>query len=199
MVGHRTCLNDPSLHLKVADELRTSIDVAAEHAIPNLICLSGNRREKQPDEAAIESDTAALVGAASHAERKGVNLNLELLNTRIDHAGYQCDRTAWGVEICKRVSSPRLKLLYDIYHMQIMEGDVIRTIRDHIKWIGHFHTAGVPGRQDLDDEQELNYRGISRAIASIGYSGFVGHEFKPKGDAVAAMKQAYDVCAIKTE
>jgi hydroxypyruvate isomerase len=194
MVGHRAALNDPAAHAKVADELRTSIDIAAEHGIPNLICLSGNRREKQSDEAAIEIVVAALVGAASLAERRGVNLNLELLNSRVDHHGYQCDRTKWGVEVCERVKSLHVKLLFDIYHMQIMEGDIIRTLRDNIEWIGHFHTAGVPGRQDLDDEQELNYRGIAKAIAATGYSGFVGHEFKPKADVVAAMKQAYEIC-----
>ena len=97
-----------------------------------------------------------------------MNLNLELLNSRVDHHGYQCDRTKWAVEVCQRVKSPRIKLLFDIYHMQIMEGDIIRTLRDNIEWIGHFHTAGVPGRQDLDDEQELNYRGIAKAIAGDG-------------------------------
>jgi hydroxypyruvate isomerase len=131
---------------------------------------------------------------APYAEQKGVNLNLELLNSKVDHPGYQCDHTAWGVAVCERVNSPRVKLLYDIYHMQIMEGDVIRTIRDNIKWIGHFHTAGNPGRNDLNDTQELNYAGICRAIAATGYGLYVGHEFRPKGDPIAALHETFAIC-----
>ena len=129
------------------------------------------------------------------AERAGVNLNLELLNSKVDHAGYQCDRSAWGVEVCRRVDSPRVKLLYDIYHMQIMEGDIIRTIRETIEWIGHFHTAGVPGRGPLDDSQELNYAAICHAIAASGYDGWVSHEFKPGRDAIADLQHAFGVCS----
>jgi hydroxypyruvate isomerase len=119
-----------------------------------------------------------------------------LLNSKVNHPGYECDHTAWGVKVCEMVGSPRVKLLYDIYHMQIMEGDIIRTIRDNIKHIGHFHTAGNPGRNDLDDFQELNYTGICRAIAETGYDLYVAHEFKPKGDCLAAIKQAWELCDV---
>jgi hydroxypyruvate isomerase len=125
-----------------------------------------------------------------------VTLVLELLNSKVDHADYQCDHTAWGVDVCKMVSSPRVKLLYDIYHMQIMEGDVIRTLRDNIAQIGHFHTAGNPGRHDLDETQELYYPAIMRAIAATDYDGYVGQELMPKGDALAALEQAYQVCDV---
>jgi hydroxypyruvate isomerase len=119
---------------------------------------------------------------------------MELLNSKVDHAGYQCDHTAWGVAVCEKVNSPRVKLLYDIYHMQIMEGDIVRTIRDNIKWIGHFHTAGNPGRNDMDDTQELNYAGICRAIAATGYPWYVGHEFRPKGDLIEALRWTFKLC-----
>ena len=125
---------------------------------------------------------------------------MELLNSKVNHPGYQCDHTAWGVAVCEKVNSPRVKLLYDIYHMQIMEGDLIRTIRQNIKWIGHFHTAGNPGRNDMDDTQELNYAGICRGIAGTGYDLYVGHEFKPKGDLIEAMRETFrdDVEALRT-
>ncbi len=197
MAGHRSLadgLNKRSNHDRIEDELKTSIDIAAQHGIPGLICFSGLRQPFQTELGAIEAVADGLRRVAPYAERKGVNLNLELLNSKIDHPGYQCDHTAWGVAVCERVNSPRVKLLYDIYHMQIMEGDVIRTIRENIRWIGHFHTAGNPGRHDMDDTQELNYAGICRAIAETGYDLYVGHEFVPKGDAVAALKQAFALC-----
>ena len=131
---------------------------------------------------------------APYAEKKNVNLNLELLNSKVDHPGYQCDHTKWGAAVCEKVGSPRVKLLYDIYHMQIMEGDIIRTIRENIRWIGHFHTAGNPGRNDMDDTQELNYAGICRAIAETDYGYYVGHEFKPKRNPVKALHHAFSVC-----
>jgi hydroxypyruvate isomerase len=187
-------LNNRAEHDRIEDELKTSIDVAAEHSIPGVICLSGNRLPYVSDLEAIEACADGLRRVAPYAERKGVNLNLELLNSKVNHPGYQCDHTAWGVAVCERVNSPRVKLLYDIYHMQIMEGDVIRTIRENIRWIGHFHTAGNPGRNDMDDTQELNYAGICQAIAGTGYDLYVGHEFKPKGDLIAALRQAFKLC-----
>jgi hydroxypyruvate isomerase len=135
-----------------------------------------------------------LQRVAKAAEEAGVTLVLELLNSKVDHADYQCDRTAWGVEVCKAVNSPRVKLLYDIYHMQIMEGDVIRTIKDNIAYIGHFHTAGNPGRHELDENQELYYPAIARAIAATGYEGYIGQELMPVGDALAALEAAYKAC-----
>jgi hydroxypyruvate isomerase len=197
MTGHASLpdgLNKRSNHDRIEAELKTSIDIAVQHGIPGLICFSGNRQPHQSEIEAIEAVADGLRRVAPYAERKGVNLNLELLNSKVNHPGYQCDHTAWGVAVCERVNSPRVKLLYDIYHMQIMEGDVIRNIRENIQWIGHFHTAGNPGRNDLDDTQELNYQGICRAISQTGYDLYVGHEFRPKGDPVEALYQTFDIC-----
>jgi hydroxypyruvate isomerase len=197
MTGHDSLpdgLNKRSNHERIEAELRESIDLAARHGIPGLICFSGNRQPHQTEIEAIEAVADGLRRIAPYAEGKGVNLNLELLNSKVDHPGYQCDHTAWGVAVCERVNSPRVKLLYDIYHMRIMEGDIIRTIRQNIKWIGHFHTAGNPGRNDLDDTQELNYAGICRGIAATGYDLYVGHEFSPKGDVVEALRQTFQLC-----
>lgn len=197
MCGHGTLvdgLNDPANHDRIEEELRRSIALAARHGVAGLICFSGNRRPGQDDYEGLVECARGLRRVAGLAEEKGVNLNLELLNSRIDHPGYQADRTTWGVALCEMVGSLRVKLLFDIYHMQIMEGDVIRSLRRHIGHIGHFHTAGNPGRKDLDDEQELNYRGICRAIAASGYEGYVGHEFFAKGDRMEAMRQAFAVC-----
>lgn len=197
MCGHHALddgLNKRSNHDRIEGELKASIDVAAEHGIPGLICFGGNRQPYQTEIEAIEAVADGLRRVAPYAEQKGINLNVELLNSKVDHPGYQCDHTTWGVAVCERVDSPRVKLLYDIYHMQIMEGDVIRTIRENIKWIGHFHTAGNPGRNDMDDTQELNYAGICRAIAGTGYDLYVGHEFVPKGDPAEALRQAFSLC-----
>lgn len=197
MSGHGSLpdgLNKRSNHERIEAELRESIDIAAEHGIPGLICFSGNRQPHQSDIEAIEATADGLRRIGPYAEEKGVNLNLELLNSKVDHPGYQCDHTAWGVAVCERVNSPRVKLLYDIYHMAIMEGDLIRTLRENIRWIGHFHTAGNPDRRDLDDAQELNYRGICRAIAETGYELYVGHEYKPKGDPVESLKTTFEIC-----
>jgi hydroxypyruvate isomerase len=197
MCGHRSLgvgLNDPAEHDRIEAELRESIDIAAKVGIPGVICFSGNRREGLSDEEGIEITAKGLRRVAPYAEKKGVNLNIELLNSKVDHAGYQCDHTAWGVAVCKKVKSPRVKLLYDIYHMQIMEGDVIRTVTQHIQWIGHFHTAGVPGRRDLDETQELYYQAIMKAISGAGYGLFVGHEFRPVGDAIEALRKTFPLC-----
>jgi len=134
--------------------------------------------------------------AVKIAEDCEVNICMELLNSRVDHPGYMCDKSAWGFELCRRVNSPRFKMLYDIYHMQIMEGDIIRTIRDTIQYIGHFHTAGNPGRRDLDDEQELYYPAIMRAIVKSGYKGYVAHEFVPKKDPIESLAYAVRICDV---
>lgn len=199
MCGHGTLtdgLNKRSNHDRIEAEIRESVDLAAKLGVPGLICFSGNRNEGQSDADALEACAAGLRRAAPYAEKKGINLNVELLNSKVDHAGYQCDHTAWGVALCKKVGSPRVKLLYDIYHMQIMEGDVIRTVRESIAHIGHFHTAGNPDRKDFDDTQELNYRGICAAIAATGFDLYVAHEFTPKGDAVEALRTAFAVCDV---
>jgi hydroxypyruvate isomerase len=197
MSGHDSLtsgLNDPTQHDRIETELRESIAVAAHLSIPGLICFSGNRLADQDEETGLANTVAGLRRIAGEAEKRGVNLNLELLNSKIDHPGYQCDSSAWGFEVCRRIDSPRVKVLYDIYHMQIMEGDIIRTIRENIRWIGHFHTAGNPGRRDLDDHQELNYRGICEAIAESGYDLYVGHEYSPKGAPLPSLRAAYEVC-----
>jgi len=197
MSGHESLpdgLNKRSNHERIEAELCESIDIAARYGIPGLICFSGNRQPYQTELEAIDACAEGLRRIAPYAEEKGVNLNMELLNSKVNHPGYQCDHTTWGVAVCERVNSPRVKLLYDIYHMQIMEGDIIRTIRQNIKWIGHFHTAGNPGRHDMDDTQELNYAGICRAIAETGYDLYVGHEFMPKGDLIQAMRAAFSLC-----
>lgn len=197
MCGHESLsdgLNKRSNHERIEAELRTSIDIAAKYGIPGVITFSGNRQPFQSDLEAIDACVDGLCRIAHYAEKKGVNLNMELLNSKVDHPGYQCDHTAWGVAVCEKVNSPRVKLLFDIYHMQIMEGDIIRTIRQNIKWIGHFHTAGNPDRRDMDNTQELNYAGICRGIAGTDYPYYVGHEFRPKGDLVEALRQVFKLC-----
>lgn len=200
MCGHGTHtsgLNQAAEHDRIEAEMLASLEVAAKHGITGVIALSGNRNPGEDDTDAVETCARVLRRIAPTAEKLGVNINLELLNSKVDHAGYFCDHTATGVAVCERVDSPRVKLLYDIYHMQIMEGDIIRTIRENIRWIGHFHTAGNPGRQDIDESQELNYTAICRAIAETGYDLYIGHEFRPKGDAIEAMLRAYAICACE--
>jgi len=197
MIGHESIgagLNDVAQHDRIEAELRESIDIAAHCGIPGIICFSGNRREDADDAAGIAATSQGLRRVAPYAEEKSVNLNLELLNSKTDHPGYQCDHTAWGAAVCREVDSPRVKLLYDIYHMQIMEGNIIRTIRDNIQWIGHFHTGGVPGRHDIDDSQELAYGAISEAIAKTGYELYLGHEFKPQREPLEALLKTYTIC-----
>lgn len=189
-------LNNPGEHTRIVDELGKAIDLAAAYDVPGLICFSGNRRPGQSEAEAIDATAAGLRQIAPYAEQKGVNLNVELLNSKVDHAGYQCDNSAWGLAVIKAVNSPCVKLLYDIYHMQIMEGDLIATITANIGAIGHFHTAGVPGRRDLDDTQEINYRGVMQALSATSYDLYVGHEFRPKGDLMAALQQAYTICNV---
>jgi hydroxypyruvate isomerase len=175
--------------------LRRGIDLAAEAGVPNLVCFSGNR-EGLSDEEGLDNCARGLQQIAGHAEKKGVTLCMELLNSKVDHKDYMCDHTAWGAALVRKVGSPRVKLLYDIYHMQIMEGDVIRTIRANADAIAHYHTAGNPGRKDLDDEQELNYPAICRAIVDTGYQGFLAQEFVAKGDPAQAMEHAFRVCDV---
>ena len=188
-------LNKKENHQRIEDELKSNIDLAVEYEIPGLICFSGNRDGKSEEEGR-DNTIEGLMRVIGYAEEKGINLNIELLNSKVDHPDYQCDNTPWGVSVCQGVGSPRAKLLYDIYHMQIMEGDIISTLTDNIEYIGHFHTAGNPGRKDLDDQQELYYPAIKKAIAETDYELYIGHEFGPKGDPMEAMKAAYDVCNL---
>jgi hydroxypyruvate isomerase len=174
-------------HAKYEKMTHELIDQAAANGVPNIIILSGERKGMS-DQKGLENCTAWCNKVKAHAEDKGVTICMELLNSKVDHPDYMCDHTAWGVELCKRVGSPRVKLLYDIYHMQIMEGDVIRTIRENIQYIGHFHTAGNPGRHEMDHTQELNYKPIAKAIADLNFQGYVAHEYSPVGDALKALE-----------
>jgi len=197
--GHRlekVGLNDPKAHDAIEKTILENLEIAVRYRIPNLIVFSGERGLGISDEEGIVNSAAGLKRVAGAAEKAGVNLVVELLNSKVDHGGYMCDKTAWGVEVCKLVKSPRVKLLYDIYHMQIMEGDIIRTIRENNEWFGHYHTGGNPGRQDLDETQELYYPPIMRAIKESGYGGYVGHEFIPKGDPVKALDAAFKLCDV---
>jgi hydroxypyruvate isomerase len=191
-------LNQRANHGRIARELERKIAKAEQWQIANLICFSGSRRALN-DAEGIEATAEGLRQAARQAEDAGVTLVLELLNSKVDHPDYHADRTAWAVEVCRQVGSPAVKVLYDIYHMQIMEGDIIRTIETTHPWIGHYHTAGNPGRADLDDKQELNYRPIFQAIAATGYTGYVGHEFIPRGEPIAALAAAFELARLASE
>lgn len=186
-------LNRRANHPIIEDEVGQKLALAQQYGIPNLIVFSGNRAGLD-DETGLETTVEGLRKLAPAAEAAGVNLVIELLNSKVDHPDYQCDHTAWAVRVVEQVASPRVKILYDIYHMQIMEGDLIRTIRAHAHHFGHVHTAGNPGRSDPDETQELYYPAILGAIKDSGYSGFVGHEFVPKGDPLKALKAAYQLC-----
>jgi hydroxypyruvate isomerase len=187
--------NRPDHHDKLVAAGEAMIPKAAAAGVPNIVCFSGNRGGLSDGEG-IANCIAGLKRLAPLAEQHGVTLCMELLNSKVDHKDYQADHTAWGVQVVQGVGSSRVKLLYDIYHMQIMEGDVISTIRANFPHIAHFHTGGVPGRAEIDDTQELNYKGIMQAISDIGYTGFVAQEFVPKRDALSSLKQAYDICNV---
>jgi hydroxypyruvate isomerase len=182
-------VNDPANHEAIVKGLTEGIPRAAEAGVPNVITFFGNRRGRS-DEDAIANSVAALRRVAPVAEKHGVTVCVELLNSKVDHKDYQGDRTPYGVTVVSQVSSPRVKLLYDIYHMQIMEGDVIRTVRDNRQWIAHFHTGGVPGRHEIDDTQELYYPAVFRAIRETGFTGYVAHEFVPTRDPLTSLREA---------
>jgi hydroxypyruvate isomerase len=188
-------LNHTENHEESLTAIREAIEATAAAGFPNVICFSGNR-DGIDEEEGIENCVTALKQVVGLAEQKNVTICMELLNSKRSHKDYQCDRTAWGVEVCKRVGSPRMKLLYDVFHMQIMEGDVIATIRENIDYIGHFHTGGVPGRNEIDETQELYYPAIMRAIADSGYRGYVGHEFIPTRDPLTSLREAVQLCDV---
>lgn len=188
-------LNRWENHDRIERDIHANLELAVQWQIPVLICFSGNRGGIS-DQAGQAATIAGLQRVARAAEDAGVTLVLELLNSKVNHPDYQCDRTSWGVQVCEAVGSPRVKLLYDIYHMQIMEGDIIRTIqRDH-QWFGHYHTAGNPGRHEIDDTQELAYPAIAQAIVATGYTGWLGHEFLPQGDPLVALRDACQRCQV---
>jgi len=187
-------LNRKENHKKLEREFRDNIAKAAEAGVPNVITFSGNRRGL-PDDVGMENCVIGLNRVKKMAEDRDVTICLELLNSKVDHHDYQCDHTAWGVEVIKRVNSPKVKLLYDIYHMQIMEGDVIRTIRDNFKYLAHFHTGGVPGRHEIDNTQELNYGAIANALVELGFQGYMAHEFVPAAkDPLKSLEDAARLC-----
>ena len=182
-------------HAMLLKELEMALPVARTKGVPNLIAMFGNR-DGRSDAVAIAACIDGLRRIAPLAEQVGVTICVELLNSRVDHKDYHGDHTWFGVEVMTGVGSPNVKLLYDIYHMQIMEGDVIRTIRQNAPYIGHYHTGGVPGRNELDDTQELNWRAVARAIADTGYGGYVAHEFVPTRDPLTSLREAVQLCDV---
>ena len=188
-------LNDKANHDAIVKNFEEKIPRAAKMKVPNVITFFGNR-DSISDAQAKENCVVGLNRVRKIAEDHGVNICVELLNSKVDHRGYHGDHTPFGVEIVKAVNSPRVKLLYDIYHMQIMEGDVIRTIRQNKDYIGHYHTGGVPGRHELDDSQELQWPAVCRAIVETGYTGYLAHEFVPKRDPLTSLREAITLCDV---
>ena len=199
-VGQGVCsipdgLNIKDNHKEIESNFRKLIPAAKKHKVPNLICFSGNRRDIS-DEEAWDNCALLLNKVKAQAEDAGVTIIMELLNSKVNHPDYHCDKSVWGIELMKRVDSPRVGLLYDIYHMQIMEGDVIRTIQDNHKYFAHYHTGGNPGRNEIDKTQELNYVAISEAIAETGFEGYFAHEFIPKRDPMTSLREAVELCTV---
>ena len=188
-------LNVRANHEKIVTGLERGIPLAAANKVPNLITFFGNRRG-MPDQEAVANCVEGLNRVKKTAEDHGVTICLELLNSKVDHKDYQGDHTAFGVRVVQTVASPRVKLLYDIYHMQIMEGDLIRTIRDARAHIAHFHTGGVPGRHELDETQEIQWRSVATAIADMGFDGYFAHEFIPTRDPIGALREAVALCSV---
>jgi len=191
--------NTKQYHSTLIKNYTDHINYVADAGYKNLICFSGNRKGMD-DETGLKNCAEGLKQIVSLAEKKGVVIQMELFNSKVNHPDYMCDKSAWGIELCKRIGSPNFKLLYDIYHMQINEGDVIRTITDHHQYFGHYHTAGVPGRHEINETQELYYPAIMKAIAATGYKGYVAQEFIPTGktpdDKLAALKDAVSKCDV---
>jgi hydroxypyruvate isomerase len=191
----KEALNRPEHHAAIEAAFRTNIPLAAKAGVPNVITFSGNR-EGMPDDEGARNTIVGLNRVKKIAEDNDVIICLELLNSKVNHPDYMCDHTAWGVHVVQAVNSPNVKLLYDIYHMQIMEGDLITTIRDNLSWIAHFHTGGVPGRHELDNTQEVQWDGVMRAIAGTGFKGYVAHEFIPTRDPFESLRAAVDLCDV---
>jgi len=182
-------------HDKLVGAYETRIKEVAEAGMTNLICFSGNRKGLD-DQKGIENCALGLKRIMATAEKYKINICMELLNSKVNHKDYQCDHTPWGVEVCKAVGSERMKLLYDIYHMQIMEGDMIATIKKYKDYIAHYHTGGVPGRNEIDDTQEIHYPAVMRAIVDTGYKGFVAQEFLPKREPLTSLREAVGICDV---
>jgi hydroxypyruvate isomerase len=188
-------LNRKENHEQCLSQIRTAIEAASGCGYPNVITFPGNRRS-MPDDVGIDNTVAALKQIAGLAEKKKVNICLEYLNSKVNHKDYMFDNMAWGVEVCKKVGSGRVKILYDIYHAQIMEGDIIRTIQKNHQYIAHYHTGGNPGRHEIDETQELYYPAIMRAIVKTGYEGYVAHEFMPVKDPIESLAYAVRICDV---
>jgi hydroxypyruvate isomerase len=188
-------LNRVENHAKIEEAFRKTIPQAAKASVPNVITFSGNRAGMSDEEGAKNTITG-LNRLKKIAEDNGVVICLELLNSKVNHKDYMCDHTAWGVQVMEGVNSPHVKLLYDIYHMQIMEGDLIATIQQNIQWLGHFHTGGVPGRHELDNTQEVQWDGVMRGIVATNFQGYVAHEFVPTRDPLTSLRQAVDLCDV---
>ena len=191
----RSGMNRVENHAKIEEAFRKSIPQAAKLGVANVITFSGNRGGMS-DEVGMKNTIAGLNRVKKIAEDHGVTICMELLNSKVDHTDYMCDHTGWGVRVMEEVNSPRVKLLYDIYHMQIMEGDLIRTITENIAWLEHFHTGGVPGRHELDDAQEVHWVGVMRAIAATKFSGYVAHEFLPTREPLRSLQEAVELCDV---
>lgn len=188
--------NDKANHAWLIKDYLEAIPLVAAAGYTNLICFAGNRNGMD-DETGLQNCVEGLKQIMPLAEKHGVIIQIELFNSRIDHKDYMGDKSAWGIELCKRLGSPNFKILFDIYHMQIDEGDIIRSIQDNHQYFGHYHTAGVPGRNEIDERQELYYPAIMRAIAATGYKGHVAQEFIPKDkDAMASLRKAIEICDI---
>jgi hydroxypyruvate isomerase len=188
-------INDKKFHSTIEPQLVSAIKAAGAEGAKNVILLAGDR-EGLTDEEGLDNSVLLLKKVVKLAEDQQVTLCLELLNSKVNHPGYMADSTPWGVELCKRMDSPRVKLLYDIYHMQIMEGDIIRTIRNNFQYIAHFHTAGNPGRHEFDESQELNYPAICRAIADLGFKGYLAHEYTPTRDPLGTLDAMMKLCEV---
>jgi hydroxypyruvate isomerase len=191
----RDGLNRTENHPAIEAGFRACIPQAAKAGIPNVITFSGTRRGMSDDEG-MRNTIIGLNRVKKIAEDHGVTICMELLNSKVNHPDYMADRTAWGARVMQEVNSPHVKLLYDIYHMQIMEGDLIATITANMAWIGHFHTGGVPGRHELDDAQEVEWRGVMSAIAGAGFAGYVAHEFLPTRDPLTSLRAAVALCDV---
>jgi hydroxypyruvate isomerase len=195
-MGIERGFNDPQYHDALVKSYSEVIPLVAQAGLNQIICFSGNRKGLD-DEQGIKNCAIGLKKLMPVAEKHNVTLVMELLNSKVNHKDYQCDHTAWGAALCDAVGSEKFKLLYDIYHMQIMEGDVIATIKKYHKYISHYHTGGVPGRNEIDDTQELYYPAIMKAILATGYKGFVAQEFIPKRpDKLASLKQGVEICDV---
>lgn len=188
--------NNKAKHDQNVAKVHKAIEANAAYGFRNVIAMAGYRKNMPDDDLGLENAVIGLKRVAALAEKKNVTVCMEYLNSKVNHPGYMFDNMAWGIEVCKRVGSPNVKILYDIYHAQIMEGDIIRTIQTYKEYIGHYHTGGNPGRNEIDETQELYYPAIMRAIVATGFDGYVAHEFVPKRDPLTSLAQAIKICDV---